>query len=471
MFIGVLLIVYSDAKGSSTVATSTHGDSEDSCIKPGTMLGKDSITADNLLLIDSQHSQLDGSRNEWRPVKRKAISSSEHPPNKVAANIRDSEESGSFRFGVKSQAYARRNRSRPSRENAGVSSPRSTPSTSNTKPSVLPSPSLENKDKKEPELDIEELKTVSLVSNSIPDNLGGIDISNALDKGNAEQAESDAGACEVPLAGEHTLEVDTSEKKVDDTVAEQMQKDEGTKSPQAAENPPSMSDSSVREPASTHTAVRICLPNDNSNQTESVSLNMIDCQNEKVYKHSDLQNVEEASTDLGRESSKVNPDHVSYVAMESSIPAEIVSLAEIRDLKTAGVDPSANLKTVDSDIQVKIEESHESAKSSLGNENHESNQKKDKDSDSPSRDVLNCNLNDFQAVLEPSGVTHNNSSAASDVLNLPEKKFSEKARDDAILKEARLIEVYLYAADFFLFLLLLMVHLPSISCTGQNEKG
>ncbi|CAA7398544.1 unnamed protein product [Spirodela intermedia] len=453
-----------DAKGSSAVATSPHGDSVDSCIRPGVTLGRDSNTADNLLLIDGQNSNHDGTKNEMRSGKRKAISSSEHSSKKDASNIKESEESGSFRLGAKSQAYARRNRSRPSRESVYVTSARSAPSIHNSKSLVFPSSCTDNRDKKDALLETQvEDNAVSSVSNSKPGSLCGNNVSRVL--GTDDQVEMDVDAVEVNVTGGHTPEVDVGKGEAEGAIGNHLQQnDYSDRSPKAAEqhcpngNSPLPSDSSMRESVSAGAAVELCMIDENVNNIDksgSVSSNVVDLQNDnQISKRSDGQTVEEASVsiDIEREVSNPDVDHVFSVATEcSAIPVD-VSVSEKSDKENAEVHPFGGHepRTVDSElvnsvIQVKIEEICD-GKGVLSNEQHELTHNMEGKLENLSRDASNCDPSDVLGISEPSRLTSSkSSSAATDVLIIPEKnsKFSQKTREDAILKEARIIEAKL----------------------------
>lgn len=461
----------SDAKGSSAVATSPHGDSVDSCIRPGITLGRDSNTADNLLLIDGQNSNHDGTRNEMRPGKRKAISSTEHSSKKDAGNIKESEESGSFRLGTKSQAYARRNRSRPSRESVYVASAHSTPSIHNSRSLVFRSTCTDSKDKKDPLLETKvEENAVSSVSDSKPGTLYGNNVSRAL--GTDDQVEMDVDAVEVNVTVGHTPKVDVGKGESEGAIGNHLQQnDYSDRSPKAAElhcpngNSPLPSDSSMRESVSAGAAVELCVTDENTNNIDksgSVSSNVVDLQNDnQISKRSDGQTVDEALISVVIERKLSNPDaeHVFSVATEcSAIPVD-VSVSEKGDNENVEVHPvgghepgTADPELVNSVIQVKIEETCD-AKGVLSNDQHELTHNKEGKLENPSRDASNCDPDDLPGISEPSGLTSSkSSSAATDVLIIPGKnlKFSQKTREDAILKEARIIEVHLCAATFFL---------------------
>ncbi|XP_077225080.1 chromatin modification-related protein EAF1 B-like isoform X2 [Tasmannia lanceolata] len=103
----------SEAKGSFALTASPHGDSVDSSGIPGPPPGREPNFADNLLLFDGENDMIGGERN-------------------ARINIAPSEQSSQLGLGVKSQAYARRNRSRSSRDSER-------PSTHGNGSSILPS--------------------------------------------------------------------------------------------------------------------------------------------------------------------------------------------------------------------------------------------------------------------------------------------------------------------------------------------
>ncbi|KAF6177065.1 hypothetical protein GIB67_015940 [Kingdonia uniflora] len=102
-----------EAKGSFALAASPHGDSIESSGRLGVVPGRESNSADNLLLFDGE--------NEWERNSTSRRSRSDITPSPVLDACRN--EKGledSEHFVVKSQAYARRNRSKSSRDSARV---------------------------------------------------------------------------------------------------------------------------------------------------------------------------------------------------------------------------------------------------------------------------------------------------------------------------------------------------------------
>lgn len=116
----------SEAKGSFTFAASPHGDSFDSSGRPGSSC-REANTADNLMLLDGDTSKIGGEKLVKRGTKR---SNTPQPEmsfcNDGQNNAKEAEDSGLFRLGAKSQAYARR-RSKSSRENVNIVPVRSPP--------------------------------------------------------------------------------------------------------------------------------------------------------------------------------------------------------------------------------------------------------------------------------------------------------------------------------------------------------
>ncbi|CAN6448953.1 unnamed protein product [Victoria cruziana] len=113
----------SEAKGSFAVVASPNGDSAESSGRPGTCAGKEPHTADNLLFFDGENDVLIGERNGVRSTKRGKLPVTEQYSQ--TGSGRDAKETDDLlvvRLGMKRQAYARRNRSRSSRDIARASS-------------------------------------------------------------------------------------------------------------------------------------------------------------------------------------------------------------------------------------------------------------------------------------------------------------------------------------------------------------
>ncbi|KAJ1284029.1 hypothetical protein BS78_03G172500 [Paspalum vaginatum] len=110
--------VISEAKGSFAFAASPHGDSVESSGKPGNSLCREGNTADNLMLLDGDTSNIGGEKIAKRGTKRANAAQAEQFLHCDGQNsAKEGEDSGLFRLGPKSQAYARR-RSKSIRENA-----------------------------------------------------------------------------------------------------------------------------------------------------------------------------------------------------------------------------------------------------------------------------------------------------------------------------------------------------------------
>ncbi|XP_031480917.1 chromatin modification-related protein EAF1 B-like isoform X2 [Nymphaea colorata] len=113
----------SEAKGSFAVVASPNGDSAESSGRPGTCVGREPHTADNLLFFDGENDVLIGERNGVRSTKRGKLPVTEQYSQ--TGSGRDAKETDDLlvvRLGMKRQAYARRNRSRSSRDIARASS-------------------------------------------------------------------------------------------------------------------------------------------------------------------------------------------------------------------------------------------------------------------------------------------------------------------------------------------------------------
>lgn len=110
--------VISEAKGSFVFAASPHGDSVESSGKLGNSLCREGNTADNLMLLDGDTSNTGGEKIARRGTKRTNAAQAEQFLHCDGQNnAKEGEDSGLFRLGPKSQAYARR-RSKSIRENA-----------------------------------------------------------------------------------------------------------------------------------------------------------------------------------------------------------------------------------------------------------------------------------------------------------------------------------------------------------------
>lgn len=129
---------YSEAKGSFAFTTSPPGDSVESSGRPGCPSGRETNSADNLLLFDAENDKIKGERNSKCHNKSNIPPSKQSSPLDGTHNAKESEDL-SIRLAVKSQAYARRNRSRTSRDFARVSSTELPPVSNGKGSSALPS--------------------------------------------------------------------------------------------------------------------------------------------------------------------------------------------------------------------------------------------------------------------------------------------------------------------------------------------
>ncbi|WVZ99822.1 hypothetical protein U9M48_045066 [Paspalum notatum var. saurae] len=130
--------VTSDAKGS--FSASPHGDSVESSDKPGSSLCRETNTADNLMLLGGVNNDIVEEKIVKRGTKRlNSAQPKQSLPSDGHKNSKKPAVSGLSRLGVKSQAYVRRNRSKPSRENGNIASIRS---------SITPAKCYEPKDEK-----------------------------------------------------------------------------------------------------------------------------------------------------------------------------------------------------------------------------------------------------------------------------------------------------------------------------------
>lgn len=92
------------------MTASPHGDSVESSGRPGNT-GCEPNSADNLLLFDGENELVEGERNSAHPARRKGVVPSAHSSHGTQ-NVKESEDSAIFR------PYARRNRSRINRDGA-----------------------------------------------------------------------------------------------------------------------------------------------------------------------------------------------------------------------------------------------------------------------------------------------------------------------------------------------------------------
>ncbi|KAE8681728.1 Helicase/SANT-associated, putative isoform 2 [Hibiscus syriacus] len=109
--------VTSEAKGSFALTASPHGDSVESSGRPGIPAVCEPISADNLLLFDGENESPEGETKSMHSRKRNNVVPSVQSSQRVRAqNAKESEDSAIFR------PYARRNRSKINRDGARSSS-------------------------------------------------------------------------------------------------------------------------------------------------------------------------------------------------------------------------------------------------------------------------------------------------------------------------------------------------------------
>ncbi|XP_044504174.1 chromatin modification-related protein EAF1 B-like isoform X2 [Mangifera indica] len=109
--------VTSEAKGSFALTASPHGDSVESSGRPGVPIVCEPNSADNLFFFDGENELLEGERHPVHPVKKNSIVRSEQSSQMDGTqNAKESEDSAIFR------PYARRNRSKINRDSARSSS-------------------------------------------------------------------------------------------------------------------------------------------------------------------------------------------------------------------------------------------------------------------------------------------------------------------------------------------------------------
>ncbi|OMO89275.1 hypothetical protein CCACVL1_07948 [Corchorus capsularis] len=109
--------VTSEAKGSFALTASPHGDSVESSGRPGIPAVCEPNSADNLLLFDGENELREGERKSLHPRKRNTVVPSEQSSQMDGTqNAKESEDSAIFR------PYARRNRSKINRDGVRSSS-------------------------------------------------------------------------------------------------------------------------------------------------------------------------------------------------------------------------------------------------------------------------------------------------------------------------------------------------------------
>ncbi|XP_054779848.1 LOW QUALITY PROTEIN: chromatin modification-related protein EAF1 B-like [Prosopis cineraria] len=163
--------VTSEAKGSFALAASPHGDSVDSSARPVAPLINEPNTADNLLLFDRENASTESKRRTLHLNRRNHVAPSEHS-SKIGGsqNAKESEDSAIFR------PYARRNRSRPnhgprgaSRDGKGLTSEANSQKVHNLSSASKPKPASLNGDvvSKDLENDLDHVRTNQTGNSSI----------------------------------------------------------------------------------------------------------------------------------------------------------------------------------------------------------------------------------------------------------------------------------------------------------------
>ncbi|XP_038693965.1 chromatin modification-related protein EAF1 B-like isoform X2 [Tripterygium wilfordii] len=110
-------LLISEAKGSFALTASPHGDSVESSGRPGVATVCEPNSADNLLLFNGENEPLEVKRKPKHPCGRNNVAASKHSSwTDGKQNAKEAEDYAIFR------PYARRNRSRPSRDGVRSSS-------------------------------------------------------------------------------------------------------------------------------------------------------------------------------------------------------------------------------------------------------------------------------------------------------------------------------------------------------------
>ncbi|MCL7026019.1 hypothetical protein MKW94_030186 [Papaver nudicaule] len=203
-------IVTSEAKGSFALTASPPGDSVESSGRPGATTGRETNTADNLLLFDTENDIVEGERNSKRPNRSTIPPSEQSSQLNGTHNAKESEDLA-IRLAVKGQAYARRNRSRTSRDGARASTTDLTPSGDGKGTSALPSSRHASRNVKGSlsEVVIKKEHPVASISNLKHRNVNGDVVPKNVGSGNQMDMEVDAPLSPVKDTGldkEGTLE-------------------------------------------------------------------------------------------------------------------------------------------------------------------------------------------------------------------------------------------------------------------------
>ncbi|XP_020573993.1 chromatin modification-related protein EAF1 B-like isoform X2 [Phalaenopsis equestris] len=148
--------VTSEAKGSFALATSPHGDSVESSGRPAGSMGREPNIADNLLLFSGENCSPGREKNVRRTGRRSNAAPAEQS-SKIdgCRNAKESNDLVILRLEPGGQAYARRNRYRSSRDSHSSKSP------------LLSSSHTDARDVKESHEEVQE-HTVSSIINSKP---------------------------------------------------------------------------------------------------------------------------------------------------------------------------------------------------------------------------------------------------------------------------------------------------------------
>lgn len=122
--------IISEAKSSFALAPSPHGDSVESSGRPGGSSGREPNIADNLLLFDGENSNIGGDRN-LKFNRKRGNGGPLEQCSQIDGCDDPKEAVDSVLLGFKRQAYARRNRSRSSRDSTHVGSTDVSPADTN----------------------------------------------------------------------------------------------------------------------------------------------------------------------------------------------------------------------------------------------------------------------------------------------------------------------------------------------------
>ncbi|XP_057484162.1 chromatin modification-related protein EAF1 B-like isoform X2 [Actinidia eriantha] len=166
-----------EAKGSFALSASPHGDSVESSGRPGDPTICEPNCADNLLLLDGESEPFEGERNSLHPTRSNIAPSEQSSWLDVSQHAKESGDTAAFGL-LKNRAYKRRNRSRPNRDGARSNSTDMI-SSRGGHVSSLPSRNGP-KDGKGSVLDTNNQKDQTVASNSRPTNPNGSVVLRAL---------------------------------------------------------------------------------------------------------------------------------------------------------------------------------------------------------------------------------------------------------------------------------------------------